>query len=52
MPLEFVNLLGEKISDAQMQARKAEAHQEQARRKKSADDKSFHKGWRTRDQAI
>lgn len=46
MPLEFVNLLGEKISDAQMQARKAEAHQEQARRKKSVDDKSFHKGWR------
>lgn len=46
MAFEFVNLLGEKISDAQIQQRKALAHQENARRTKTVDKKSFHKGWR------
>lgn len=47
MPLEFVNVRGEVISNAQITLRKAEAHQEAAWKKRAAPDlKAFHKGWK------
>lgn len=47
MPLEFVNVRGELISNAQITLRKAEAHQEASRKKRAAPDlKAFHKGWK------
>lgn len=46
MPLEFVNVEGARITDAQIKARKQSARTDASRRKKTADDKSFHKGWR------
>lgn len=47
MPLQFVNVRGEVISDAKITLRKAQAHQEAARKKRATPDvKAFHKGWK------
>ena len=46
MPLEFVNIHGDRISDAHITHRKAQAQQDAARKKKAVDQKAFHKGWK------
>lgn len=46
MPLQFTNIAGEVITESQINARKAIAHQEAARKKKTVEVKSFHKGWK------
>ncbi len=46
MSLQFVNIAGEAISQSQIIAARAAAHQEAARKKKVIEIKSFHKGWK------
>ncbi len=47
MPLEFVNVNGVRITDAEIELRKDQARLDASRRKRTSPDmKSFHKGWK------
>lgn len=46
MPLQFVSITGAAISQSQINAAKAIANQEAARKKKVVELKSFQKGWK------